>query len=83
MRETLSPYDLMFCIGSDVLRMSVFSETDPMPEGMAVIQLGLRDWEMDKNYPAEVGLLNGRGAHPTRQASPARPSVLRIPDVGH
>ena len=41
-RDTLSPYDLMFCIGSDVLRMSVYSETDPMPEGMAVVQLGLR-----------------------------------------
>ncbi len=55
-RETLSPYDLMFCIGSDVLRMSVFSETDPMPDGMAVVQLGLRDWEMGKNYPAEIAL---------------------------
>ena len=56
MRDTLSPYDLMFCIGSDVLRMSVYSETDPMPEGMAVVQLGLRDWEMGKNYPAEIAL---------------------------
>ena len=55
-RETLSPYDLMFCIGSDVLRMSVFSETDPMPDGMALVQIGLRDWEMGKNYPAEIAL---------------------------
>ncbi|MDD9983305.1 MAG: thiamine pyrophosphate-binding protein [Gammaproteobacteria bacterium] len=55
-RETLSPYDLMFCIGSDVLRMSVYSATDPMPEGMTVVQLGLRDWEMGKNYPAEIAL---------------------------
>ena len=55
-RETLSPYDLMFCIGSDVLRMSVYSAIDPMPEGMAVVQLGLRDWEMGKNYPAEIAL---------------------------
>ena len=55
-RDTLSPYDLMFCIGSDVLRMSVFSETDPMPEGMAVVQIGLRDWEMGKNYAAEIAL---------------------------
>ena len=55
-RDTLAPYDLMFCIGSDVLRMSVYSETDPMPEGMAVVQLGLRDWEMGKNYPAEIAL---------------------------
>ena len=55
-RETLSSYDLMFCIGSDVLRMSVFSETDPMPDGLAVVQIGLRDWEMGKNYPAEIAL---------------------------
>ena len=55
-RDTLAPYDLMFCIGSDVLRMSVYSETDPMPEGMAVVQLGLRDWEMGKNYPAEIAI---------------------------
>ena len=55
-RETLSAYDLMFCIGADVLRMSVFSETDPMPDGLAVVQLGLRDWEMGKNYPAEIAL---------------------------
>ena len=55
-RDTLSPYDLMFCIGSDVLRMSVYSAIDPMPEGMAVVQLGLRDWEMGKNYAAEIAL---------------------------
>ena len=55
-RETLSPYDLMFCMGSDVLRMSVFSETDPLPDGMALVQVGLRDWEMGKNYPAEIAL---------------------------
>ena len=55
-RNTLSPYDLMFCIGSDVLRMSVYNALDPMPEGMAVVQLGLRDWEMGKNYPAEIAL---------------------------
>ena len=55
-RNTLSPYDLMFCIGSDVLRMSVYSEVDPMPEGMVVVQLGLRDWEMGKNYAAEIAL---------------------------
>ncbi len=55
-RETLAPYDLMFCMGADVLRMSVFSETDPLPDGMALVQLGLRDWEMGKNYPAEIAL---------------------------
>ena len=55
-RDTLSPYDLMFCIGSDVLRMAVHSEIDPMPGGMAVVQVGLRDREMGNNYPAEIAL---------------------------
>jgi benzoylformate decarboxylase len=55
-RKLLSPYDTLICVGSDVLRMSVFSETDPLPDGMKVIQLGLRDWEMGKNYAAEIAV---------------------------
>ena len=55
-RDTLSTCDLMFCIGSDVLRMSVYSDVDPMPDGLAVVQIGLRDREMGKNYAAETAL---------------------------
>jgi benzoylformate decarboxylase len=55
-RDTLAPYDLMLCLGADVLRMSVWSEVDPLPTGMPVLQIGQRDWEMGKNYPAEMAL---------------------------
>jgi benzoylformate decarboxylase len=55
-QSTLSPYDLMVCIGSDVLQMSVWSETDPLPPGLPIVQIGLRDWEMGKNYPSEIAL---------------------------
>jgi len=55
-RATLSPYDLMICVGSDVLQMSVWSETEPLPPHLAIIQIGLRDWEMGKNYPAEMAI---------------------------
>ncbi len=55
-RGVLSDYDLMFCVGSDVLKMSVWSETEPLPETTAVAMLGLRDWEMGKNFPAEIAL---------------------------
>jgi benzoylformate decarboxylase len=55
-RELLSPYDLMICLGADVLRMSVWSPIEPLPPGLPVIQLGLRDWEMGKNYAAELAL---------------------------
>ena len=52
-RDTLQPYDLMIVLGADVLRMSVWSEVDPLPLGMSIIQIGLVDWEMGKNYPVE------------------------------
>lgn len=55
-RDTLSAYDLLVCLGADVLRMSVYSPVDPLPDGMPVVQLGLRDWEMGKNYPAEMAV---------------------------
>lgn len=55
-RKLLEDCDLMVCVGSDVLRMSVFSQVDPLPESTCVVQIGLRDWEMGKNYPAELAV---------------------------
>jgi benzoylformate decarboxylase len=55
-RETLAPYDLMIALGADPLRMSVHSETDPLPEGMPVVQIGLVDWDIAKNFGAEIAL---------------------------
>ena len=55
-RETLSPYDLMIVLGADPLRMSVHSETDPLPAGMPVVQIGLVDWDIAKNFGAEIAL---------------------------
>jgi len=54
--ELLSPYDTLVCIGADVLQMSVYSDVEPLPPHMEIIQLGLRDWEMGKNYPAELAV---------------------------
>ena len=47
-RELLTPYDTLVCVGADVLQMSVYSEVEPLPPHMEVIQLGLRDWEMGR-----------------------------------
>ena len=55
-REVLSPYDLMIVLGADPLRMSVYSEVDPLPEGMPILQVGLVDWDLAKNYGAEIAL---------------------------
>jgi benzoylformate decarboxylase len=54
--ELLSPFDTLVCVGADVLQMSVHSEVEPLPPHMEVIQLGLRDWEMGKNYPAALAV---------------------------
>jgi benzoylformate decarboxylase len=55
-REVLSPFDLMIVLGADPLRMSVYSEVDPLPEGLAIVQVGLVDWDLAKNYGAEIAI---------------------------
>src|SRR5215475_6681840 len=55
-REVLSPYDLMIVLGADPLRMSVHSEVDPMPDEMSMVQIGLVDWDLAKNYGAEIAI---------------------------
>ncbi|HSN39195.1 MAG TPA: thiamine pyrophosphate-dependent enzyme [Burkholderiales bacterium] len=55
-RDALKPHDLLVCLGADVLRMSVYSPVDALPDGMPIVQIGERDWELAKNYPAEMAL---------------------------
>src|SRR6202011_1857887 len=55
-REVLSPYDLMIVLGADPLRMAVYCEGDPLPEGLPIVQVGLVDWDLAKNYGAEIAL---------------------------
>ena len=55
-RETLQRYDLVVCIGADLLRMSPRSDVDPLPPGMPVVHLTERDSELGKNYPTEIAL---------------------------
>jgi benzoylformate decarboxylase len=55
-REMLSAHDLMIVLGADPLRMSVHSEVEPLPAGMPIVQIGLVDWDLGKNYPAEIAL---------------------------
>src|SRR3981081_1564503 len=55
-REVLSPYDLMIVLGADPLRMSVYSEVDPLPKSLPIVQVGLVEWDLAKNYGAEIAL---------------------------
>ena len=55
-RQTLEQYDLLLCLGADLLRMSPYSAVEPLPEGMPVIHITERDWELGKNYPTEMAI---------------------------
>jgi benzoylformate decarboxylase len=55
-RARLEPFDTVISLGSDFLRMSVYSEIEPLPPHMSVIQIGLHDWEMGKTYAAEIAM---------------------------
>lgn len=55
-RAALAPYDLMIALGADPIRMSVWSEVEPMPPGLTMVQIGLNDWDLAKNYPAEMAV---------------------------
>jgi benzoylformate decarboxylase len=55
-RELLSSYDLLIVLGADPLRMSVHSEVEPLPDGLPIVQIGLVEWDLAKNYGAEIAL---------------------------
>ncbi len=55
-RAALEPYDLLFCIGADLLRMSVYSPVEPLPENLPVIHLSERSGELGKNYRTDVAI---------------------------
>ena len=55
-RAALAPYDLLVCLGGELLRMSVHHPLDALPDGMPVVQISERDWELGKNHPTEIAL---------------------------
>lgn len=55
-RAILAGHDLLIVLGADPIRMSVFSETEPMPDGLATVQIGLVDHDIAKNHPVEIAL---------------------------
>jgi benzoylformate decarboxylase len=55
-RATLEPYDLLVCLGADLLRMSVYSPVEPLPEGLPVVHVSERGWELGKNYRTDVAI---------------------------
>jgi len=55
-RDLLSKFDLAIVLGADPVRMSVWSEVEAMPTGLPVVHIGLNDWDMGKNFAAEIAV---------------------------
>lgn len=55
-REIIERHDLMIVLGADPVRMSVYSEHAPLPPGMPILQVGLVDGDLAKNFPAEIAV---------------------------
>lgn len=55
-RATLEPYDLILCLGADLLRMSVYSPVEPLPAQARVMHLSERPWELGKNYRTDAAV---------------------------
>ena len=55
-RANLEPYDMVICLGADLLRMSVYSPVEPLPEHVAVVHLSERPWELGKNYRTDLAI---------------------------
>ncbi len=58
-RRILEQHDLLVVLGGDMLRMSAYSEVDPMPAGLKVIHISEREWELGKNYPTDYAVRAG------------------------
>jgi benzoylformate decarboxylase len=55
-RTLLEPYDLLICLGADLLRMSVYSPVEPLPDGLPVVHVSERAHELGKNYRTDLAL---------------------------
>jgi len=55
-RAALEPYDLLLCLGADLLRMSVYSPLEPLPENLPVIHVSERAHELGKNYRTDLAV---------------------------
>jgi benzoylformate decarboxylase len=61
-RKRLDEYDVILVVGMDLLRQYVYHEpARPIPEHIRLIHLDADPWQMNKNYPLEVGLIGDPG----------------------
>lgn len=85
-REQLARFDVLLVAGMKLMQQYIYHEpARPIPEHIRLIQIDDDPWELNKNYPLEVGLLG----HPQptladlavelgRQMTPAQTEAARL-----
>lgn len=53
----LANHDLLICLGTDLLRMSVPDAVAALPTGLPTVQVGQREADLAKNHPTELAVL--------------------------
>ena len=56
-RAVLEQHDLLLLLGAEQLRMAVSNRIEALPNGLRIVQISERDWELGKNYPTELAVL--------------------------
>jgi benzoylformate decarboxylase len=56
-REILARHDLLVSVGADLFALSLPSDVDALPEGLAIVHLDTDPWELAKNYPVRSAIL--------------------------
>jgi benzoylformate decarboxylase len=56
-RGILQQHDLLFSAGADLFALSLPSDVEAVPEGMAIIQLDTDPYELGKSFPAKIAIL--------------------------
>jgi benzoylformate decarboxylase len=76
-RGILEQFDTVLFLGADVLRMSVDSEIEPLPEHVSVLQIAERSHELAKNYAADIAI----NANPGETLRALIPAVSQLADA--
>ena len=57
-RPQLEEFDVLFCVGMDLLQLYVYFEpANPLPENIRIVHLDQNAWSIGKNHPTEVGIV--------------------------
>lgn len=56
-KQILANHALLIVLGANPIRFSFFVDETPFPEGMSVIQVGLADTDLAKNFPAKIAVM--------------------------